>query len=186
MSFDIALLDTKTLSDAGVQMTLVHLKTGEPLMHTKENPGDPDKPVTITVHGRQSQVFRDWLRATQATRAQEAAARQKQNLPALSAEELAEQAEADNNAMMIACTEDWSFTELHGKPFPCTEANKRLFYTDPRFRSYRQQVFDFIMADSNFLAKSLSDFKSSPATSSSPTSHSRTAAHSPRLSEASA
>lgn len=176
MSFDIGLLDTKTLADRGVAMPLRHLVTNRPLLHDKANPTDPDRPVTVTVHGKTSVRFQDWLKLTQFKRAEEARERLRNGRPALSQDEIDSQSEDDNRQMMIVCTSDWSFTALLGKPFPYNDENKQRFYTDPRFRSYTAQIFNFIMGDGNFLASSLAEFDDTRATSLSPTDRSRTTA----------
>lgn len=137
--FDIIELDTKTLGDQGLPMPLLHLRTRDPLL-------DSDgKSVTITLHGRQSDIFRDVMKQIQ-----EAGAayrlREGTNPPA-------EYSEQEDVKLLIACTKDWSFTDLAGEPFPCTPGNIRRFWNDGRFRSIRTAALTFIMNDANFLAE---------------------------------
>jgi len=61
--FDLAKLDTRTLSEEGVAMPISHPRTGSPILD------DAGKPVTVTLLGPNSEKQRVLVRAMQQRRA---------------------------------------------------------------------------------------------------------------------
>lgn len=155
--FDIAEFDTHTLAETGMKMPLLDLRTGLP---RRRRDGVP---VTITLLGRQSDAFRDTLHKIQTARVTD---RLNTDKPV---ESDAQRREREDRDFLIACTADWSFTIMDGKPFTCTPGNIRKFWNDRRFRSLHESGIAFIMADANFLAPLPDNLANTPAiTSSSP------------------
>jgi hypothetical protein len=105
---------------------------------------DQGNPVTITLRGKNSEAARAAERKA-VNRQIEAARRGRKNVNHV------EDVESQNLDRLEACTVDWSFTELDGKPFPCNPANARQFWGDRRFRSIRDQAEAFIADEQNFI-----------------------------------
>lgn len=136
--FDLQQLDTLTLSEVGVAMPIIDMRTNRTM--TNEDGSD----VSITLLGRQSETFRMTLRQIQ---------KQRQKLREERKEVDAEHLEKEDVITLIACTRDWTIKRLSGQDFPCTPANIRRLWTDSRFRSLREVAIAFIMADANFLPR---------------------------------
>ena len=133
---DLATLDTKRMADAGAELQLHDPVTGKPLG------------VYITLHGMDSDVFRD----TQIENLR--------NRAAIMAEEkrttrTAAEIEADAIALHAACTKAWRGAVLDGAALECTRDNARTLYQ--RFPWIREQVDRFIGARGNFLPSSASN-----------------------------
>jgi hypothetical protein len=156
VEFDVAEMDTLTRSVEGVKMPLVDIRTGLPKRHRDGSP------VTITLQGRQSAAFRDTLHQIQQKRAADRA-----NNAEKPVESETERREREDRLFLIACTVDWSFKSMDRLPFPCTPANVRKFWHDPRFRTVSENAIAFIMADANFLAASAANSGNTQDTSSS-------------------
>jgi hypothetical protein len=162
MAFDFADLDTLTLSERGVDMPLVNLRTRAALID------DDGTPLTITLAGRQSDTFRSSLKSLLSRRA-EAAARNPGTTDT-------DTKEIDDIEILIACTLGWTFKIFDKQPFPCTPLNIRKLWNDPRFRPQRAQAMDFLLTDANFLALPLAPLLVLPVASSSSTAPSPTTA----------
>jgi hypothetical protein len=137
MPFDIASLETQSLSEAGVAMPLFHPRTGQVVRD--EN----DREVTITLLGRNSKAFRDKVRAI-TEKAQERRARGVQPTN--------EEIRADDVDLITACTRDWSFVTMDGQAFPPTPDNIRKFWSDLRYQWIFERAQQFVNSDGNFLA----------------------------------
>lgn len=61
-----------------------------------------------------------------------------------------EDAEAEITETLVAATKAWSFSKMDGQDFPCTPANARKFWSDPRFTHIREQALVFMREDSHF------------------------------------
>jgi hypothetical protein len=136
MSFDLASLDTQTLSESGVAMPIVHPRTRVALLR------DDKTPVTLTLLGRHSSTFRELLRRIQEHRAEISGRGQ------VISGELKEQEDTDT---LVVCTVDWTFDTLDGQKFPCTKQNIVKLWNDSRFRWLREAAMNFILSDGNFL-----------------------------------
>jgi len=134
--FDIAKLDTHTLQEKGLPMTVKHPKTGAAVLD------DTGKPVTLTLLGRHSDTARGAAR-----RISERTAEQIMR----GVRKTEEQVAADNTDMLVSATVGWSFTKMDGEDFPCTVENAKKFYADPRFRLIKEQALDFFVNEGNFL-----------------------------------
>jgi hypothetical protein len=170
MAFDLAeYYDTLTLAEEGIPMTLLNLRTRQPLLN------DDGSPVTISLLGQQSKTFRALMGIVQSRRAEIGLRNQQTDT---------DQREREDIDFLVACTTDWTIQSLDGQPFPCTMQNIRKLWNDPRFRTLRGIALGFVMNDANFLPPSPSGSEPSPATSSSSKDRSRTAEPSQMLSEA--
>lgn len=136
--FDFAALDLLTPSEEGRDMTLTHPRTGQPWLDSA------GRPVTITLLGAWSGVYQQTLEGMQAR----LDARPAGAPPLTYAEKISGDAE-----LLAAVTRRWSFTELDGKPYPCTPDNARLLYADERFGWVRARANAFVRNDGNFLAE---------------------------------
>jgi len=150
--FDLAALDTKTLSEQGMPMPIIHPRTRTPIMN------EDGTPLTITLLGRHSEAFRETLRASQQGRA---------DLTARGIAISDEHREREDINTLVACTRDWTFQVLDGKEFPCTPQNVRKLWNDTRFRGLRETAIGFILSDGNFLRDLPGSSADMPDTSSS-------------------
>ncbi len=134
--FDIASIETLTLSEEGVPMNVIHPKTKQAL---KDEEG---KLITITLLGKNSDTARAAIRK-QADRASERAQRGMISTP--------EDRDRNDAEFLAACTTAWTFAQLDGSPFPCNTQNALKFWSDQRFRPLREQALGFIMEDGNYV-----------------------------------
>ncbi len=134
--FDIATLDTLTLSEEGVPMPVAHPKTRKALI------GSNGTPITVTLLGKNSDTARAAMRR-QADRASERASRGIVSSP--------EDRERNDAEFLAACTKAWTFDQMDGAPFPCTSQNAEKLWSDQRFRWLREQALAFILEDGNFI-----------------------------------
>jgi hypothetical protein len=162
MPFDLSEMDTLTLAEAGVPMPILNLRTRTPVVD------DDGSAVTITFAGRQSETFREVLKAIQ-TRRGEAVNRLGVNIDA-------ETKEREDIDILIACTLAWTIKTLDHQPFPCSPQNIRKLWNDPRFRPLREQAMGFLLNDANFLPQTSGVSDDTPVTSSLSVVPSRTAA----------
>lgn len=139
MAFDAARLDTLTMSQVGTPMPVVSPRTGIAYLR------DDGSPVTITLLGRASDVYRTQQRQLQERRAD-------RNVRGIIAtpDELA----AEDAQVLAACTVTWTMDELDGRPFPFSADNARLFWSDPRFIAQRDRGIRYIVDDGNFMLPS--------------------------------
>jgi hypothetical protein len=135
MSFDISTATNIDASSAGAPMKLVNPATGD---YLKDAAGEF---VTITLRGRNS-------------REGQAAATENLNrtldLQRRGQVQSAAHIEANIVALLVACTVAWAFDQVDGADFPCTPANAAKFWSDARFKAYREQADAFIGAEANF------------------------------------
>lgn len=136
MAFDIA---GATVFDQMNRGAFFHLTdgAGNPLYDSDKNA------VGVTLRGRNSHEGIEASRAVGNKRLQEA--RQPGG-----AKMTVEGNERMNAEILAACTVSWTFTELDGQPFPCNLANALKFWSDDRFRRWRDLADEFISAEGNF------------------------------------
>ncbi len=60
--------------------------------------------------------------------------------------------EAEGTDVLTACTTGFTFDTLDGQPFPFTPANARRFWSDDRFRRWRQGAEAFYTSEANFMS----------------------------------
>ncbi len=136
MTFDLTKLDSRSKSETGVEMKIIHPGTLAPITNSD------GQPVTITLRGRNSTAYKTAFRMVQ-DRARERAAR------GLRPND--EETRVDEIDFLCAVTTDWKFTELDGAPFPCTPENIRKLWSDERFTWVLEQATRFAANDGNFL-----------------------------------
>jgi hypothetical protein len=141
MSFDLAALDTRTKSEAGMPMTLISPKTLSPILN------DAGEPVTITLRGRNSAAYKAVFRTIQ----QRSRERANRGITPTDDEQRTDEAE-----FVSACTVAWTFTDLDGAPFPCTPENIHKLWNDPRFTWILEQATRFAANDGNFILSATS------------------------------
>lgn len=136
MDFDLPGMDTKTLSEEGVAMPVKNLTTGEPMV------GKDGKPVTITLLGPDSIVWRKQTR--QAVR---------KRLKAVSAGTDADTFDADEAEavdMLARATVAWTgICTTKGEPIPCTYETATALYA--AFPVIRDQADNFVSLRLNFI-----------------------------------
>lgn len=137
--FDISAFDTLTASQAGTPMPLLNLRTGAAYLRADGSP------VTITLLGRASDVYRAQQRTLQERRA-DRNARGITLTPDDSAQE--------DGQLLAACTVAWTIDEMDGQQFPFSADNARLLWTDPRFIALRDRGVRWILDDGNFMPTS--------------------------------
>lgn len=170
MVFDLAELDTLTLAEEGVEMPLLHPRTRAAILDE-----DGKTPLTITLAGRQSDAFRDVLKAIQSRRGELRIRGQEQDGDAKEREDI---------EILVACTRAWTLKMLDKGPFPCTPANVRKLWNDARFRTLRETAMAFLLTDANFLPPPSSASEDTPNTISSYVARFQPEAASQTLSEA--
>jgi len=136
MTFDLASLDTRTRAQSGVPMQLIHPRDRGPVRT------DAGELVTVTLHGRASDIYCNAERAMQERRAERRA-----RGVITTQDEFAR----DETELLAACTVAWNIPELDGKPFAYSDDNARRLWSDTRFAWLRDQAIGFIQADGNFL-----------------------------------
>lgn len=139
---DIALpaIDTRTNADAGVKMPVI-LPNGQTYMQA-----DGKTPVSLTLLGADSQVYRDASLAMARKRVE-----RRQNQGTI--EEQMAEAEADAVSLLVAATNGWDgVIDSKGKPVPLTpEAARALFVKYP---AIRDQAEAFVNTRANFTPRS--------------------------------
>lgn len=123
---DLSQFDTVPAANQGQVMEVLHPATNQPLLD------DEDNPVTITLAGIDSDVFR---------KAQRAATNRRLAMKGrtkITADEL----ETDALETLVACTLGWSGIGMNGEALECNHANIRKVYTE--FRWLREQVDEFV------------------------------------------
>jgi len=151
MSFDIALFDTRSRSESGVDFPILNPKSGLPFL---DNEG---KPVTITLLGRNSDAFRSVQREAQKREAD----RQARGVVRDDEEQRREVFD-----YLVAITKGWSFDALSGEPFAFNPANVRRLWIDGRWEWLRTQMFNHCLQEGNFLALPLPGSSGGPSNSS--------------------
>jgi hypothetical protein len=134
--FDISSLDTRTRSEAGVPMIVVHPKTRGPVARADGTT------VFITLLGRCSDTYRDKQREIAERNAETAARGIRQSR---------DEREQDDVELLVSCTKSWTIDQMDGEGFPCTDANARRLWSDTRFLWLRDQAIAHIQTDGNFL-----------------------------------
>lgn len=157
MTFDLAQLDPTTRAEEGVEMRIIHPRTGQPVFAD-----DGKTPATITLRGQRSETFRDAL-----TRIQRRNAGLDNQGVVLGPDQLQTQRDQENTEFLVACTVAWNGLSLDGKPFEYSPENVRRLWTDRRFVIVREQALAFIMRDGNFLADTSRRLPAGLVTSSS-------------------
>ncbi|MBY0431697.1 MAG: hypothetical protein K2Q10_10905 [Rhodospirillales bacterium] len=132
-TFDLATLDCSRTAERGAVMTLAHPVNRQPLADGE------GKPITITLAGQDSDVYR---RAQRAITDKRLALRGRARL---SAEDL----EAEAVETLARCTLGWSGIVLDGKPLECGPASARALYQ--RLPWVREQADEFIGDRGNYL-----------------------------------
>lgn len=141
MNFDLAAIDTKSLSDSGVDMTVKKLNSDEPLLAKN------GKPVAITVLGPDSEVYRSYTRKQVQKRL--ARSNDVKKLATLDLEE----ADAEALELMVSCTVGWkNVFDTDGKEIAFTKDAARALYE--AYPIVREQVDLFIVDRTHFIKAS--------------------------------
>lgn len=135
MDFNLPGMDTRTLSEAGVQMQVKSLQ-GDILK------GKDGQPVTLTLLGPDSDKYRAMTRAQVRKRFSRMSASD-------AAKDTFAEDEADALEILVACTVDWSgILTTKGEPIPCTPETVRALYSG--FPVIRDQADVFMASRANF------------------------------------
>jgi hypothetical protein len=146
-AFDLATLDTATPCDTGAEIEILHPVTQEPTG------------ILIKVHGKDSDVFREFSRKAINQRIRQDAIDARRGKPA--AIRNLEDIERENVELFAACTISWrtrtgadtyedSIT-LNGEKVPFTVANAIRIYSDAKYKTVYDQVNDGIGELGNFI-----------------------------------
>lgn len=138
MDFALPGMDTKSLSEEGVAVTIKDIKTAKPLI------GKDGKPVTITVMGPDSKAYRMQTRDAVRKRLRSAQTTDATTDDAFDADE------AEAVDMLARITKSWTgICNTEGNPIPCnTDAARALFAAFP---AVRDQVDAFVSSRLNFI-----------------------------------
>lgn len=136
--FDLAEVDTKTRADAGVIYTVKKMD-GEPLLSRNE------KPVTLTLHGPDSDRYREKQNDFIRRRLERAAASNGERPPI----DLAA-AEVEIIETLAACTSGWAeVLDTKGEPIPFSHDTVAALYRN--YPVIREQVEAFITDRAHFI-----------------------------------
>ncbi|CAB5220410.1 hypothetical protein UFOVP233_69 [uncultured Caudovirales phage] len=139
MDFALPGMDTKTLSEEGVEMVVRRIGSDEPLI------GKDGTTVKIKLLGPDSTKYRALSRAQVRKRLSRMAAA---GTPADSDDYAAED-EASTLSVLAACTVDWTgIMTTKGEAIPCTPETALALYTG--FPAIRDQVDYFMAQRGNF------------------------------------
>lgn len=137
MEFALDALETKTLSEAGVEVTIRRLDNGQPLIDRNGHP------VKIRVLGPDSERYRRLTRDQVRKRLSAAAA----------GEKFDDTSDEDALEILVACTCGWSgIYSPDGNPVSLNAESVRALYT--QFPAIRDQVDRFITNRVNFIKAS--------------------------------
>ena len=137
-AFDLASLDTRTRSEQGVAMEIIHPKTRAPVLR------EDGRPVTITLLGANSDIFSDVAR-----RMRDRNSDRVNKGVRVSPDDMRN----DEFEYLVACTVDWTIEEMDGKPFPFSRENARKLWADRRFNWLFREALNFISVEGNFLVE---------------------------------
>ena len=141
MNFDLAEIDTKSLSDSGVDMVVHKIGTLEPLLAKN------GKPVSITLLGPDSDVYRDQSRVQVKKRLSRTT-----DVKSLSEIDLVE-ADQDALNLIVACTVGWkNVLNTDGKPVEFSKEAVRELYE--KYPVVREQADAFIVDRMRFIKAS--------------------------------
>lgn len=134
-ALDLSALDTVAACDKGARIELRHPVTNEPLG------------VFITVLGKDSQAFRDHLRASinERLRREALAKRRGRDLEPMTVEV----GEAEGIDLLVVCTVGWEGVTYKGQPLEFNVPNARTLYADLPW--VRKQVDEAIGDLENFM-----------------------------------
>ena len=141
MNFDLAAIDTKTLSEEGVDMGIKLMGSDEPLLARN------GKPVTIKLLGPDSDTYRNISRAQ--LRKRLLRTNDAKNLNALDFDEI----ETEALDLLAACVVGWeNVLDTNGKDIPFSkDAARKLLENYP---VVREQVDAFVATRAHFLKAS--------------------------------
>lgn len=140
MDFDLAAVDTKTLSEQGVPLTIRRLD-GSPLLDRE------GQEVQITLYGPDSAKYRALTRENVRKRLE----RRAQGLAVT--EDAIDEVEADSIEILAVCTASWRGVNTpQGEAIECTVENARKLYQN--YPVIRDQVDAFIGSRANFIQAS--------------------------------
>lgn len=134
--FDISKLDSRARSESGVAMPISNPTTGAPFLD------DAGKPVTITLRGPNSEIFKAKNRELQQRRVDMAARGVKMGPEDFTRERF---------DLLTAMTLGWSFDTMAGEAFPFSAANCDKFWSDGRWEWLQHQAWNFVQNDGNYL-----------------------------------
>lgn len=141
MDFALDSIDTRTLSETGVDVAIHKLNSTEPLLAANGTP------VTIKVLGPDSSKYRALSRSNIRKRLSKMA----ENKQTTDAD--LDENESDALDMLAACTVGWvGVLNTKGEPIECTVENARKLYE--AYPVVREQVDGFIGERANFLKAS--------------------------------
>ena len=137
--FDVSSFDTRTASEAGVAMEILHPKTGLPMMDAA------GAKITITLMGPSSAKSIE-LNRQMALRRAEMAGR---GITMSDAD-----FDAERTQFLSAMTVGWTFDQMDGQAFTFTPDNAARFWADKRWVWLADRAWRSAQADGNFLAAS--------------------------------
>lgn len=136
LEFDLEQMETRTLSETGVELALRSVGGTEPLL-TKDG-----KQISLLVLGPDSETYRSKMRENMQKRVQRQANGQKDADDATAAER-------DGIELLALCTKGWSnMNGKDGSPLPFTTEAARQLYS--RYPAIRDQVDVFMGNRVNF------------------------------------
>lgn len=138
MAFDISSVGLTAAADSGTFMAFIDPTTGLPATDSDNTP------VGVSLRSRLSRAAQAKQRDISGRRIEQARRGKDASV---------EQLEAEGTELLAALTVSWTFTELDGQPFPATYDNALKFWSDARFRGFREQANGWVADAANFTTR---------------------------------
>lgn len=132
-SIDLSVFDTKTQADQGVELDILHIKTGKPIGFRIRVLGEDSALMRAHVRAYREQVLEQAREQMRGSRTHE---------------------DIENEALerLVLATVGWTEgATFFGEAFPFSRENARRLYTDPRIPEIREQVERGMAKRANFL-----------------------------------
>jgi hypothetical protein len=132
-SIDLSVFDTKTQADQGIELEILHIKTGKPTGFRIRVLGEDSAVMQERVRAYREQVLESSRVAMRGTRTHE-------------------DIESEGIERLVIATVGWTEgATFFGEAFPFSRENARKLYTDPRIPEIREQVERGMAKRANFL-----------------------------------
>lgn len=135
--FDIAQLDTRTRAISGVDMPIVHPRSGAPILRSDGSP------VTIRFLGPASDARKAISKEV---------TKRRLDMEARGIQYSDDDWTRDSQEILSNVTIGWTIEMFDGQAFPYSPDNARRLWADQRWLWLRQTAMTFINQEANFLA----------------------------------
>ncbi len=138
MAFDISSVGLTAAADNGTFMAFIDPTTGLPAVD------EVGAQIGVSLRSRLSRAAQAKQRDISSRRIEQARRGKDASV---------EQLEAEGAELLAALTVSWTFTELDGAAFPVSYDNALKFWSDARFRGFREQANGWVADAANFTTR---------------------------------